>query len=207
MNKKTSQPIEQMGKYRTFEIADRTVIVDVFIYRRLFKDPDILPRKKYTFIRGFHFSGNGPYMFLKAEPNKTVRLSRYIMHAVKGELVDHKNRNYLDNRRCNLRIATPRQNMLNRIMKNSTGFIGVSISKPRNRFYVGTGFRTKEGKRLTFRCQDTPFNRILAALARDKFVLLSGEEEFAPLNFPCWQYEPLRGILMEEDLGKYKEYV
>jgi hypothetical protein len=144
-------------------------------------------------------------MFLKAEPNKTVRLSRYIMHACKGELVDHKNRNYLDNRRSNLRVATPRQNMLNRKLKNSTGLIGVSISRPGNRFYVGTGFRTKEGKRLIFRCQDTPFNRILTALAHDKFVLQEGDEEYAPLNFPCWQYEPLRSILMEEDLGKYKE--
>jgi hypothetical protein len=45
----------------------------------------------------------------------------------------------------------------------------------------------------------------LTALARDKFVLQEGEEEYAPLNFPCWKFEPLRSILMNEDLNKYKE--
>jgi len=205
MNKKTSQPIEQMGKYRTFELAGRTIIVDDFIYRRLFKDPDIFPKRKYTFIHGFCFAGDYPHIVLKTV-NKTIRLSRYIMHAVKGELVDHKNRNPLDNRRSNLRIATYRQNVLNRKLKNNTGIIGVSAYKQNGRFYVGAHFRTEKGKRLSFYCPDTPFNRILAALAHDKFVLQDGDEEFAPLNFPCWQYEPLRGILMNEDLRKYKEY-
>jgi hypothetical protein len=196
---------KQKNYYRTFEIGGRTVIVDDFIYRRLFKDPDIPPRRKYTFIRGFHFSGGCPFMFLKANPNKTISLPRYIMHAGKGELVDHRNRNPLDNRRCNLRIVNARQNMLNRKLKNNTGFISVSVSNNKGRFYVGAGFRTKEGKRLTFRCKDTPFNRILTALAHDKFVLQQGEEEYAPLNFPCWKFEPFKSILLNEDLSKYKE--
>jgi hypothetical protein len=45
----------------------------------------------------------------------------------------------------------------------------------------------------------------LTALAHDKFVLQEGEEEYAPLNFPCWKFEPFRSILLNEDLGKYKE--
>jgi hypothetical protein len=61
-----------------------------------------------------------------------------------------------------------------------------------------------DGKELVFQLPDNPANRIVAAFARDKFVLLCGDEEFAPLNFPCFKYEPLRSILLSEDLRKYK---
>jgi len=51
---------------------------------------------------------------------------------------------------------------------------------------------------------DSPANRVTAAFARDRFVLQAGEEDYAPLNFPCWKFEPFRSILMNEDLRKYK---
>ncbi len=195
---------QQKNNYRTFEIAGRTIIIDDFIYRRIFKDPDILPRRKYTFIRGFNFS-NCPHIILKTEKNKSIPLTHYIMHACEGEIVDHKNRNPLDNRRCNLRVATPRQNSLNRKLKNNTGLVSVSICRTKKGSCVRTQFTTVEGKKLSFSCPVTPFNIILTALAHDKFVLQERDEEFALLNFPCWQYEPLRSILLEKDLGKYKE--
>ncbi len=189
--------------YRTFEVCGQTIIIDDFIYRRLFRDPDILPRRKYTFIKGIRLFCNYPYVVLKTA--KTVLISRYVIHACKGELVDHRNRNRSDNRRCNLRVVSPRQNVLNRKMKNNTGLIGVSKCKSRKHFCFRTQFRTKEGRTLNFYCSDTPFNRILAAMAHDKFVLQEGEEEYAPLNFPQWQFEPLRSILLKEDLNLYKE--
>ena len=196
---------EQKNDYRTVEVNGQIIMIDDFIYRRLFKDPDIPPRRKYTFIKGFYFTNGCPRIVLKVGKNKSILLSRYIMRAGKGELVDHINREPLDNRRCNLRIVNARQNMLNRKVKNNTGLIGVSIYKFKDKSYVRTSYQIKEGKRLTFRCPDTPFNRILAAFARDKFVLQEGEEEYAPLNFPCWKYEPLKSILLAEDLNKYKE--
>lgn len=191
--------------YRTFELCGRTIIIDDFIYRRLFRDPDITPRRKYTFISGIHLTAGYPRIVLKSNVAKTIQLSRYIMHACKGEIVDHINRNKLDNRRCNLRIVNSRQNTLNRKTKNNTGLIGVSVSKIRGSFFVKALYRLKNGERLSFACKDTPFNRILTAFVHDKFVLQAGEEEYAPLNFPCWKYEPLKSILLNEDLGKYKE--
>jgi hypothetical protein len=127
------------------------------------------------------------------------------MHACKGEMVDHINRNKSDNRRCNLRIVNSRQNNLNRKLKNNTGLIGISGFKDKGLLFVRASYRTKEDKLLAFRCPDTPFNRILAALAHDKFVLQEGEEQYAPLNFPHWKYEPYRSFLLNEDLEKYKE--
>ena len=199
-----SKTPEQRNYYRTFEVNGQTVIIDDFIYRRLFRDPDIKPKRKYTFINGFCLTSGYLRIVLKSG-TKQITLSRYIMHAGKGDMVDHINRNKSDNRRCNLRIVNSRQNNLNRKLKNNTGLIGVSAFKDRGLFFVRASYRTKEYKLLAFRCPDTPFNRILAALAHDKFVLQTGEEEYAPLNFPQWQFEPLRSILMKEDLGKFKE--
>jgi len=202
MPKTKKQPKEIL---RTFELNGRTIIIDDFIYRRIFKDPDIKPKRKYKFTKSFYLANGCPRMVLKEGKNKTILLSRYIMRAGKGEIVDHINRNPLDNRRCNLRIVNSRQNMLNRKIKNKTGMIGVTGYITDDNFYLRANFRANKTKRLRFCCPDTPFNRILAALAHDKFVLQQGEEEYAPLNFPQWQFEPLRSILMKKDLKLYKE--
>ena len=183
--------------YRTFELCGRLIKIDDFIYRRIFKDPDIKPKRKYRFIKSFYPTNGCPRMVLKAGKNKTITLSRYIMRAGKGEMVDHINRNPLDNRRCNLRIANGRLNALNRKVKNNTGLICVHVTNYNGRSYVETSFRTKDGRRLTFRRKDTPFNRVLTALARDKFVIQSGDDEYAPLNFPILRNEPFRSELLK----------
>jgi hypothetical protein len=65
-----------------------------------------------------------PQMFL---------MHRVILGLEKGDgfLVDHINRNTLDNRRCNLRIVTPSQNRMNSKVRSdsATGFKGVSRTK------------------------------------------------------------------------------
>lgn len=54
------------------------------------------------------------------------RLSRLIMNCPKGMLVDHCNRNTLDNRRTNLRVCTNAENTANRIGKR-TSFRGIHV--------------------------------------------------------------------------------
>lgn len=147
MERKESQEIAKgikKGIYRTFKIESWTVIVDDFTYRRIFKDPDVPPHRKYTFIHGIYLVNNCPRLILKTK--KSFFLSRYIMHASKDDLVDHKNRNRLDNRRCNLRFANYRQNSLNRRLKSNTGLIGVSYFKS----FIRASFNGKAGKRLIF---------------------------------------------------------
>lgn len=54
--------------------------------------------------------------FIRADGKRTcrsVRMHREIMTPLPGFLVDHANQNKLDNRRCNLRIATISQNNAN----------------------------------------------------------------------------------------------
>lgn len=68
--------------------------------------------------------------------NGKIHLHRFIMDCQDDMSVDHINRNKLDNRKCNLRICTRRQNNFNRGIRNdnTSGIIGVSFDKRRNKW-------------------------------------------------------------------------
>lgn len=86
-----------------------------------------------------------------SSPNakRTILLHAVIMNPPEGMVVDHINRNTLDNRRRNLRNVTPHENARNKgVRKNNTsGFVGVhpypgglwqvEIQAAGNRKYVG----------------------------------------------------------------------
>ena len=105
-------------------------------------------------------------------------LHRVVLLAPVGSLVDHKNRDGLDNRRDNLRIATVSQNLGNR------------ISTPnRTSKYKGVSWDSSRGKwRVSLRCNKINYelgrfdSEEVAAKAYDaKAVIVWGE--FALLNF------------------------
>lgn len=81
------------------------------------------------------------YALVREDVHKYTRLHRIVLARVIGrdleryEQVDHANNNGLDNRRANLRLATPSQNNANKLLcsTNSSGFKGV-------------GWRKREGK-------------------------------------------------------------
>ena len=62
---------------------------------------------------------------------KTVLMHKILLPTKEGYIVDHINRNKLDNRKSNLRYATKKVNAINRSIssKNTSGCIGVSIKK------------------------------------------------------------------------------
>lgn len=60
------------------------------------------------------------------DPATRVYLHRFVLGAPAGMPVDHVNGNGLDNRRCNLRLATPSQNVGNQFKRRGTSrFKGV----------------------------------------------------------------------------------
>lgn len=67
---------------------------------------------------------------------RVVAMHRLLIDAPKGMLVDHIDGNPLNNRKSNLRLATPAQNQYNRWISkaNTSGFRGVSLHKSTGRW-------------------------------------------------------------------------
>ncbi len=63
--------------------------------------------------------------------NKNIKLHRLITNCPEDKMIDHINRNTLDNRRCNIRICTNSENQQNKnkYINNISGFIGVNWHK------------------------------------------------------------------------------
>lgn len=109
---------------------------------------------------------------------KAFRMHREIIDAPPGLDVDHINRNRLDNRRDNLRFATPTQNAINRGPQPGTSrFKGVSWFKLNNVWRAKIGIN---GEKVHIGCYD---NEIEAAKAYDD-AAHEHFGEFAYLNFP-----------------------
>jgi len=110
---------------------------------------------------------------------KTVYLHREIMMASKGQIVDHKNCDSLDNRRANLRLATHAQNSSNKRKtrsKTTSRFIGVSFEKLQHRWAVKIKHKGKSYWIGGFKSE------LEAAKARD-IAAKKYHGEFARLNF------------------------
>lgn len=104
---------------------------------------------KYVFYGiGIKSDGKGyNYPILYKAPYRGMQLSRIILNATSTEIVDHKDRNPLNNQRNNLRLVTASQSMMNRGNWNSFGIKGISKNKSgwaasimvdRKKIYLGT---------------------------------------------------------------------
>jgi hypothetical protein len=84
--------------------------------------------------------------YVQAGEDTTVLLHRLITSAPKGLLVDHVNRDGLDNRRANLRLCNESQNKANRPAprSNTSGYKGVSKT-PSGRWsaYITVDYRRR----------------------------------------------------------------
>lgn len=113
---------------------------------------------------------------------KTIYMSRFMVDAPQGKLVDHHNHDTLDNQRHNLRICSCTQNNANQIIRNYTisKYKGVYWDKTRQRNKRWSANIKKEGKVCRL---GRYLTEIEAAKAYDKKAKeLFGE--FAYLNFP-----------------------
>lgn len=110
---------------------------------------------------------------------ETIQMQRDIIRPLAKFQIDHINHNGLDNRRENLRIATPTQNNQNRQKSKgkSSQYRGVSWSTSTRKWRVE--IKASGSKRILGHFD----NEIDAALAYDR-AAREFFKEFASLNFP-----------------------
>lgn len=115
----------------------------------------------------------------RQERRKNIYMHREIARPPDGMMVDHINRNKLDNRRANLRPCTRRQNIRNQAAKTGSAsrFKGVEYRKDRDKYYARIRF---QGRRLWL---GTFTDNRDAARAYDR-AAVECFGEFAHLNFP-----------------------
>jgi len=107
--------------------------------------------------------------------NHSIPMHR-LLTGMRDVEIDHINRNGLDNRRCNLRYASAKQNQCNRVRKNSFGYRGVYKPKNSSNYAVQIQF---DGKKRHERGFKTP------EAAAKRYDVLSKEwhGEFGIRNF------------------------
>lgn len=112
-------PAKSVGEFILMTCKGNDVLLDEEDYIR-FKNFRIFELQRYPSI---YIWENGK--------RKTYALHRLILDAQKGEMVDHRNQDRLDNRRENLRKCTATQNSANMKLStlNTTGFKGVTYKK------------------------------------------------------------------------------
>lgn len=104
---------------------------------------DIDKCKKYQ----WHYANSKDVPYIATRINgKYIRLHRYIYENVDdGLVVDHINRNSLDNRKINLRVSTYEENAFNRSLRadNKTGYSGVLYKEKQNKYQARIKFKGK----------------------------------------------------------------
>ena len=78
----------------------------------------------------WHLSDNG--YVVRRNNHKTIRLHRLVLDCPEGLVIDHINRDKLDNRRCNLRCVTQAENVRNSDARENARGYYLSKSKTSN---------------------------------------------------------------------------
>jgi hypothetical protein len=133
----------------------------------------------------WYVNGTGKKLYavrsVKTGPLRTrmTSLHREIMNPPDGLVVDHRNRNSLDNRRANLRLATYAENNVNKQKRRNSvsRYIGVCLEKRTGRWEARIWQQGKGIRLGRFN------NEIEAAKAYDE-AAKRYRGEFACLNFP-----------------------
>jgi len=113
---------------------------------------------------------------IKAGSKKTkVDMHRLIINAPKGQQVDHKNGNGLDNRKENLRVCTRSQNQRNRVANRTRGtskYKGVSFDKKSNSWRAKISIGSFPSEEEAARAYDEVAGELFGEFAKLNFLEL-----------------------------------
>jgi hypothetical protein len=131
-----------------------------------------------------------------------INVSHFVLKVKRSQIIDHRNRDVLDNRKCNLRTVTKRQNNLNGKKRGkNTLFYGVFPSlneKRQNRRFRAYFCRQRYRKTINFGF--SVLGLFLAAVAHDKMVIENNDEDYAPLNFQMFKIPKFKKVLLGTDI-------
>ncbi len=89
----------------------------------------------YELLSKLKWCVNGKGYATRKIDGKVITMHRFILNCPNGLQVDHANANRLDNRRCNIRVASRAQNQQNsKARKGAVGLKGVSFEKGPDRY-------------------------------------------------------------------------
>jgi hypothetical protein len=166
------------------EVVGETIVDD--------EDYERLTKIKKDKIRKWHLDKDSYVIgYIDA---KTVRMHRYLINAQKGEIVDHIDRNPLNNSKSNLRIVTSQQNAQNRSKINNSSSIYKGVKYYNSKY---KSFIIFNGIQKTF---GTFKSEIAAAYAYNKEVIKISE--YFPLNKFDLTIEQLEEIYIRDKLKK-----
>jgi hypothetical protein len=151
----------------------------------------------YEWLSRWQWSMVGAYAG-RYEKGRLVLMHREIVTPRKGMIVDHKNRNKLDNTRGNLRVCTHAENAYNRAKRRGSvsRFKGVGRRKKGNKFYACVYCKGDQFYLGVFA------NEIDAARAHDARAV-EAFGEFAQLNFPEeWPQERRDAVYAQRDAAR-----
>ena len=130
-------------KNKYISLPNNIIAIEDCNANRAYIDIDDLRKiSKYTFYK------DASGYFRTYINKKAVFLHNLIINNLSGEFVtDHINRCKLDNRKCNLRVVTQKQNCFNYKLskRNKSGHTGVCFDRNRNK-YVATIGKRKIGR-------------------------------------------------------------
>lgn len=122
-----SDRIKSQRKFNEYKIADGRVKVKLNDENYMLCDIEDWERFKGHY---WYISDTG-YAVCETMKTGTVRFHKLVTGTTSDVIIDHINRNKLDNRKCNLRIATASVNSINKGLQsnNTTGHVGVHLNK------------------------------------------------------------------------------
>ena len=183
-----------------FEVDDENYCIKINLYNRQqefmgqaiidvddFEDVIV---HKWRFWKGRVFTGN----------IKPIDLAHFVLcrndwdPLPPGTVIDHINRNPLDNRKCNLRITYQQMNTMNRSVQtnNTTNFVGISIDKSRNQYAVEIRFNKKVHLGRYDKLEDAVFVRYTAeCLVFQQYRSTQNDANILPLVEKCQRKEEL----------------
>lgn len=133
-------------KRKVVQLGDGTSEIQLSRGKVALVDTEIINRLKVHRWAAW-YSGNRWYAKTRIDGSE-ILMHRFILNVPEGKQVDHINGDGLDNRRCNLRICVPSQNMMNQtnFRGGTSKFKGVSWYKAGEKWRA---YINKDGRQIS----------------------------------------------------------